>query len=875
MTYQNRFFFLFLFISFSSLFLYSKDVEEVISVGSYIGSKELNASPVDVITDEDFKNLRVSSVVELSKYLSVASGSHFQTNALDGVDQGMAAITLRGLDHASTLVLINQKRQTHAGTPSHEGEGYIDINIIPEIALERIEILKDGATSLYGSDAVAGVINFHTYHAFDGLRISVSSQKTSSYDQKDTSIGVLYGGNALNGNYVLALSAMSRSPLNASEIPKISELGLSGLGNSFKITEIDSVESGIYAGNYTKNQTVPDPNCIQNGGVLGGPRCKFLYGERFNIVNDEDHLKGYFYFERPGANIDYSMTLLTASIDVNDNPQSPSYPALSYLSKEILPGQGGSPFNVPVIWYGRPLGSAFPSPNSPKAISQYHFSNSLKFDISEDLNFELSLTASEHENKHNRPDTIESRFEAAIIGQGGSNGNEQWNIFSPLENSPSLISYIKGSETSIKTGSLLSLDGILTGQKNGIDFALGFQFNSEDLEIKYSEGSIATFDSNGKLIKGADLLFLGGGKNVNTSRDKQAIFFETNKNFAEKLDLILSGRYEKLENDSSFDPKFSFKYSSSNEFLIRGSIGTSFTTPSMAQMFSSEIQLGSVRDINDSPFVRLALLGNKDLKPATSENMSFGFVWNISDAVDLTLDYWAIDYEDRIEAESAQVLLNTNPYAESVTRNQFGELIAVSTSYFNEEKTEVNGIDVELNFFKSTGYGDFSYAVKATRLSEFLTPEHHEEEEHEEEEHEEEEHEEHSMMVNRVGKFNYDAHTHSLPKLRLNTFLSWTINDLVIGMNSRYVDGYSNERPIPASATNLGYTSYVKSFLVHDFSIKKSFQLSTGELEVGLGVINAFDKKAPLLYDAPDFSFDTRVHDPRGRLINITAEFNL
>ena len=417
MTYQNRFFFLFLFISFSSLFLYSKDVEEVISVGSYIGSKELNASPVDVITDEDFKNLRVSSVVELSKYLSVASGSHFQTNALDGVDQGMAAITLRGLDHASTLVLINQKRQTHAGTPSHEGEGYIDINIIPEIALHRIEILTDGATSLYVSDAVAGVINFHPYHAFDGLRISVSSQKTSSYDQKDTSIGVLYGGNALNGNYVLALSAMSRSPLNASEIPKISELGLSGLGNSFKITEIDSVESGIYAGNYTKNQTVPDPNCIQNGGVLGGPRCKFLYGERFNIVNDEDHLKGYFYFERSAANIDYSMTLLAASIDVNDNPQSPSYPALSYLSKEILPGQGGSPFNVPVIWYGRPLGSAFPSPNSPKAISQYHFSNSLKFDISEDLNFELSLTASEHENKHNRPDTIESRFEAAIIGQ--------------------------------------------------------------------------------------------------------------------------------------------------------------------------------------------------------------------------------------------------------------------------------------------------------------------------------------------------------------------------------------------------------------------------------------------------------------------------
>ena len=843
-------------------FVLADETEEVISVASYIDSSELNASPVDIISSQEFKNLRVSTVAELSKYLSVASGSHFQTNALDGVDQGMSSITLRGLDHASTLILINKKRQTHSGTPSNEGEGYIDVNIIPEIALERIEILKDGATSLYGSDAVAGVINFNTYRAFDGLRISAASQKTSNYNQTDNSLGVLYGGNAFDGNFVVALSALNRSPLNASEIPKIAELGLSGLGNSFKITASDTLTSGPYAGSYSPNQTIPDPSCIDNGGVIAGPRCKFLYGERFNIVNDEDHLKGYLHFEKPGATIDYSMTFLAAAVDVNDNPQSPSYPALSYLSKKILPGQGGSPFNVPVIWYGRPLGSAFPSPISPKAISQYHFSNSLMFDLSEDLNFELSLTASEHENKHTRPDTVESRFEQALLGQGGPDGNEQWNIFLPLENSSSLISYIKGSETSIKTGSLISLDGVFTGRKNGIDFAIGFQFNSEDLEINYSEGSRATFDSDGKLLKGADLLFLGGGKNVNTSRDKQAIFFETNTNFIEQLDLILSGRYEKLENESSFDPKFSFRYLASDRLLLRGSIGTSFTSPSMAQMFSSEIQLGSVRDINSSPFVRLALLGNSNLKPATSENMSLGFIWNISDAIDLTLDYWTINYKNRIEVESAQVLLNNNPFGARITRNQFGELIAVSTSYFNEERTEVEGLDIALNIFKSTQYGDFSYSVKATELSEFLTPE-------------DTDGDERSIMVNRVGKFNYDANTHSLPKLRLNSFLSWTMNDLTLGMNSRYLDEYINERSIPSSAASLGYTNQIKSLLVHDFSITKTFQSPRGALEVGLGVMNAFDRKAPLLYDAPDFSFDTRVHDPRGRLINFSVELNL
>ena len=843
-------------------FVLADETEEVISVASYIDSSELNASPVDIISSQEFKNLRVSTVAELSKYLSVASGSHFQTNALDGVDQGMSSITLRGLDHASTLILINKKRQTHSGTPSNEGEGYIDVNIIPEIALERIEILKDGATSLYGSDAVAGVINFNTYRAFDGLRISAASQKTSSYNQTDNSLGVLYGGNAFDGNFVVALSALNRSPLNASEIPKIAELGLSGLGNSFKITASDTLTSGPYAGSYSPNQTIPDPSCIDNGGVIAGPRCKFLYGERFNIVNDEDHLKGYLHFERPGATIDYSMTFLAAAVDVNDNPQSPSYPALSYLSKKILPGQGGSPFNVPVIWYGRPLGSAFPSPRSPKAISQYHFSNSLMFDLSEDLNFELSLTASEHENKHTRPDTVESRFEQALLGQGGPDGNEQWNIFLPLENSSSLISYIKGSETSIKTGSLISLDGVFTGRKNGIDFAIGFQFNYEDLKINYSEGSRATFDSDGKLLKGADLLFLGGGKNVNTSRDKQAIFFETNTNFIEQLDLILSGRYERLENKSSFDPKFSFRYLASDRLLFRGSIGKSFTSPSMAQMFSSEIQLGSVRDINSSPFVRLALLGNSNLKPATSENMSLGFIWNISDAIDLTLDYWTINYNNRIEVESAQVLLNNNPFGARITRNQFGELIAVSTSYFNEERTEVEGLDIALNIFKSTQYGDFSYSIKATELSEFLTPE-------------DTDGDERSIMVNRVGKFNYDANTHSLPKLRLNSFLSWTMNDLTLGMNSRYLDEYINERSIPSSAASLGYTNQIKSLLVHDFSITKTFQSPRGAIEIGLGVMNAFDRKAPLLFDAPDFSFDTRVHDPRGRLINFSVELYL
>ena len=97
----------------------------------------------------------------------------------------MASLTLRGLEQASTPILINSKRHTFAGTPSNEGEGYIT-NIVPEIALQRTEILKEGATSTYGSDAIAGVVNFITYREFDGLRVKAGRQSTSNYDQMMT-----------------------------------------------------------------------------------------------------------------------------------------------------------------------------------------------------------------------------------------------------------------------------------------------------------------------------------------------------------------------------------------------------------------------------------------------------------------------------------------------------------------------------------------------------------------------------------------------------------------------------------------------------------------------------------------------------------------
>ena len=841
-----------------SFFIHSNEIEEIVVTGTLLKNAESDLSPVQLINENDYKNFNITNIGEISKYLNVSSGSRFQTNALEGVDQGMSSITLRGLDASATLLLLNSRRHTFSGTPSNNGNGYIDANIVPEIAIEKIEILKEGATSIYGSDAIAGVINFLTFKEFEGLRVKAGKQTTTNYNQDDNSFGILFGTKILDGKLVIGFNTLERSPLSASEIDGIAELGLSGLGKTFKVLGPDIVSSGLFAGAYPKvSQFVPDPNCEENGGVLDGSFCRFLYGERFNIVNDEDHQKIYLNFSKETEVLKHNFHFISSKVNVNDNPQSPSYPALPFLSRNIEPGEGGSPFNVPVVWYGRPLGSEFKSPFSPKDIEQFNVNYSLSFLINQTTDADISITMSEHSNDHFRPDIIDSRFLAAIKGNGGPEGNLTWNIFDSTQNPKSLIDYVRGAEVSSKVADLISVDGIFNRKLKNLNLAYGFQLNKESLDIFYDEVSRAEFDKDGKLVKTADLFFLGGGINLSKSRTSNALFLEIEKSIREVLDLRVAARYESMKNESSFDPKISLKYNVADALTIRFSKGTAFSAPSMAQMYSSEINLGSVRDVNDSVFVRQASTGNPNLKPATSTNSNIGLIFQRND-LRISIDVWEIEYEDRVEVESAQAILSSNPFGPSITRNEFGDLIGVTTTYFNEDNTLVKGIDLQIQYLINLKQSNLSINLMGTNLSDFKTPSLTNQ----------------NLMINRVGKFNFDTHTFSLPKKRINSFVNWNFKDLSLSLNSRYLDGYINERAITGLGLTYGYSNQVKSFFVHDISLNKKLFVSSGQLDLRLYLSNIFDKSAPRLYDAPDFSFDTRLHDPRGRILGLNVEYN-
>jgi len=165
-------------------------IEEVIVTGSFIrGTPEDAASPVDVMSREEMNLTGNPSVLEMIRNLGPSSGidgetNQFTSNGLEGISN----VNLRGLGPGRTLVLMNGRRQAEAPNLTNDGVAFVDTaSMMPTIAIKRMEILKDGAAALYGSDAISGVVNFITRGDFEGFEVQLDNQTITNSPDWDTS----------------------------------------------------------------------------------------------------------------------------------------------------------------------------------------------------------------------------------------------------------------------------------------------------------------------------------------------------------------------------------------------------------------------------------------------------------------------------------------------------------------------------------------------------------------------------------------------------------------------------------------------------------------------------------------------------------------
>ena len=414
---------------------------KVTVTGSFIqGTPEDAALPVDVLTAGDLKLEGQPSITELIRNLGPSSGVDGQTNqfASNGLE-GTSNINLRGLGPARTLVLINGRRQTyHPYSIGEQAQLFVDTNTIPTAAISRIEVLKDGAAALYGSDAIAGVVNFITNEDLDGFQVGGSFSQFDGSDG-DYDLSASYGLQGDNFNWVTSVGYNKRSEVLLNEkdwavLPYADNPvgGWSSLSNPGYYVPL-----GLVGGVPTPIQgATNDTGCTDVGGIIVSGTCRFQYTNFDNLVEEEERFQVFSEYNRSMANgADLHLELMYAHSDTPSWKTSPSYPPQSLLNQFVpasAPGYqqyvadnpGAFPATaIGALFIGRTFGwGGFPvtggAQEGYRKSETWRGSGSYSGDFENDVHYDIGLTYSATESERLTNDTYIVGLTAALRGFG-------------------------------------------------------------------------------------------------------------------------------------------------------------------------------------------------------------------------------------------------------------------------------------------------------------------------------------------------------------------------------------------------------------------------------------------------------------------------
>ncbi|MDO6694652.1 TonB-dependent receptor [Aliiglaciecola sp. 3_MG-2023] len=840
----------------------SEDEPEKIQVtGSYIKRTSVDAAePVQVLDYNYIQSTGATTVSELIGKLAISSGAENQADSFSqAASQGTGNVNLRGLGLSSTLVLINGRRQTISGALTNDGSVFVDTSHIPIDAIEQVEVLKEGAASTYGSDAIAGVVNFILRKDFEGFEINASISKADDSSQKDTDIGFLWGAEFDNTSIVVSGHYLDRTPLTIADRPELGDVAFSSLGNSFLLLANAEVADGPYAGSYGAYENVPDPTCLDDtlGMIIPqayGSRCGFNYGPLYNLVNTETRAQLYSNISHDFDNgIALSADLSWSSNEVKDNPQSPSYPDLTF--PYIGPTDSGNPFGVGVVWLGRPLGADYEPALSPRENDTFRTSLSLVGDFDNGWSWDTALTYSKNNYKQYQQDQLKSRLVAALAGVGGPNNDELFNPFDRSSLSQSVIDDFTYMTESEKTTDLLVLDAVVSGDlyevsAGTIGFAAGIQARTESFKVETDDVNEIKFDDQGNPIP-VDLIFLQGLSEVDADKNTFALFAESVIPVSEDIEIKAALRYEKLENDSSVDPKIAVRWQISDQWIMRASASTAFRDASLSQKNASSAVITSITDYNDdgtaksSAFVGVIATGNEDLKPEESDNYNIGLIFKPTDNLDFKVDFWRVDYTNLITVENAQGKLIDDPNGVDIIRTDAGFLSSVKVNYFNSSSVSVEGIDFESTWTLSD---QFNISLNASHFNSYeLTKDNGE-------------------VVEAAGSFNIDNFARSMPETKGSVNFNWLGESQRASINVNYVSSYDTGVDVSALPNE---SSTVDAFTTVDMQYSANFYITDdSEAILTLGVKNLLNEMPPRAYIAEgSLSYDPKQHNPLGRVL--------
>ncbi|HSZ09357.1 MAG TPA: TonB-dependent receptor [Steroidobacteraceae bacterium] len=763
----------------------SDNLSEIVVTGTSIkGLDAESALPVTVLKAEDIARTGATSAEDLFRYISSASssGSTVQAQATGNQTGSISTISLRGLTSARTLVLINGLRSAPYGGGSTGTAGNsVDISSIPVAAIERVEILKDGASAIYGSDAIAGVVNFILKDNFQGVDASV-------YGGAPTRSG---GGTEQQANFFGGIGDLKTDRYNVNfglEFDHVGEiLGASRpfatryspqFGNDVTSSFAFPANIAVFPAPAKGKPTTINPDvgaCAPSLSDVNFPsQCRFDNSPYDSVQPDTKRgnalLNAHYqisdttqlYTQLNFAHVETTTQVQPVPLSYQ-NPLLPGNPFLAYQAT-LLATQYPTYHNPAIT----PTAAAFLLPPS----SQYYptafaaanglaglplnliyrdFANGprLEEDTSDTTravagwkgnlagwDFDTSVLYSEVKVKEDLKSGFPLYSKIMPILDSGI-----INPFGPTTDPAALAmaqgADFEGQDWSSQT-SLTSLSGhasraLLDLPGGPLSAAVGAEVRRETF-IYDPSGPIQTGDITGE-----------GGNQLpeNAARSVESAYLEVNMPIVHSLDADAAVRYDHYQAvGSTVNPKGSLKFQPFDWWLLRASAGSGFRAPSLTDLYAAQatsVTANGTRDPIKCPTFdpnnpacsfqfSTVTGGNPNLKPEKSTTLTWGTVFTPVQNLSLGLDTFWIYLKNAIVVGGLPVstilqnAASATQFASLIQRDANGNIVFISQTNANLFREDVTGTDVDFKYaFDISDYGRITVLLDGTYYYKFDT----------------------------------------------------------------------------------------------------------------------------------------------------------
>ncbi|MBT3531693.1 MAG: TonB-dependent receptor [Gammaproteobacteria bacterium] len=912
-------------------------VEQIVVTGSFIrNSAFTGASPVDTVDQETLLSYGSANIGQYIRDLTYTQNVDTVANVLGGAgggqDSNSAQFNLRGLGVGSTLTLLDGRRNVNAGAISA---------ILPDIATDRIEVVLDGGSALYGSDAVAGVVNIIPVKEYDGLRIRTFYNRDDGGDFEEPKLGVLWGKTMGRLNVVAALEVGRKTPLQREERGKFLQIENSTFIGAPGHYHYDSGAAYLDPSCGTYGNEITDKaqkGSQQSGFPYAGFLCGFHYGQWTDYNREAND---YVFYGNAQFEVNDKLTIEFQVADsyresiFTTEPVTPmnstwydeaavpaNHPA-NPTGQQLTPGAYG--VGVYTIWNGFEQGVG----SSPSQVidtayfpERYQYTTEVyklgaMFDVGDTgWTGEAWLGYQTYQGRVDTYDGNIVRYEAAINGMGGPNGDEYFNPFSSRDirspyydadrsdgmytnNSQEVVDWLfESGDHDFTTDKLVIFDSIVTGDlfevpAGTVGAAFGFAMRDRMDVSDDSPLQKAGIDWQNAAGGTAPL-----GLRSRDDSETRAVFAEFEVPLLENLSMQVAARYEDFK-DLGLDtttPKVAFRYQPIDSLSLRASWGESFLAPGADQLGAlNRTACGANRtgqDLltgNDLLGVLSCFSKNPNLQAENSEIMNVGFTWEGIENLSISIDYQEIEYTDRIVTLGAQDVTNQqyynalaatgstpatyDPTPGSASRvaalawvaaNPSGVILRdAATSVVQEvvrvaDNINTNLVDVvDLTATYSWDMNDWGSFNAAFNAAYYVTYEYAGLD---------------GVSIDARGRRNADtALSPPLPELVATLRLGWTRNNHAASFITKYMD------EVTMDGTTGSYYP-VPDLIPESYIANASYTYFFDDIfdtagSVTLGVNNVFDWEPQRL--PVQGGFESRLYDNFGRMVSLAIDFEL